>query len=183
MRQPTEVLLRRAGHRERLDAGLLRGDHVHHHAAGVHGETAGHVEPDPAHRYPALGDGAAVRHDRRGVGAALVAVDGTCPPDRLLQRRSYRRVELVDGLVQLAGRDTQVVDTNAVEPLAQVAQRLGATVPDVVADRADGVQGCLDVEGGAGDGAAQLARVELEATQVESTDHAPRLRGARAATR
>ena len=90
--QAAVVALRRRGDGDRLDAGDLRGDDVHHHAGQQRRQAAGHVEPDPPHRHPALGDRAA-RDDLRGdVGAPLVGVHRPDAADRLLEGGPQRRV-------------------------------------------------------------------------------------------
>ena len=93
--RPAAVLpLRRARPRPAsATPATCAGHDVHHHAARVDGQAAGHVEPDAVDRHPALGDGAA-RHDgRRDVGAPLVVVHEPGPADRLLERGADGRVE------------------------------------------------------------------------------------------
>ena len=67
------------------------------------------------------------------------------------------------------------VGADAVEPLAEVAQRLGAAMLHVLADGAHRVEGRLDVVLGSGQGLSQRARVERTATQVDRGHHPPSL--------
>ena len=165
------LLLRRAGDGEGADAGELRRDDVHDHAGRVDGQAAGHVEADPVDRDPPLGDRAAGDDLGRRVGALLVGVDQPGATDRLLEGGPQRRVEPVEGVLQHLGRDPQVLRPDAVELLAEVAQRVRPAMPDVLDDRADLVQRRLDVELGARQRGPQGAHLERASPQVESGHH------------
>jgi hypothetical protein len=52
-------------------------------------------------------------------------------------------------MLQHGGRDLQALRPDAVEPLAEVTQRLRPAMLDILDDEADLVQGRLDVELGA----------------------------------
>ncbi len=170
MRQAAEVLLRRAGDGDLLDAGLLRGHDVHDHAARVDREAARHVEPDPLDGHPALGHRAPGDDLDGRAGPALVGVDETGPPDRLLQRGPHRRVEAGERVGEGLGGDTEVGEADPVEALGRLDHGGDAAGAHVVADRPDHGQGALDVEGGARDDTAQLAVVQDPAPQVEGAD-------------
>ena len=137
----------------------------------VDGQAAGHVEADPVDGHPALGDGPAGDDLGRRVGASLVGVDQPGATDRLLEGGPQRRVEPVEGVLQHLGRDPQVLRPDAVEPLAEVAQRVRSAMPDVLDDRADLLQGRLDVELGARQRGPQGAHLERASPQVESGHH------------
>ena len=72
---------------------------------------------------------------------------------------------------QHLGRDPQVLRPHAVEPLAEVAQRVRSAMPDVLDDRADLLQGRLDVELGARQRGPQGAHLERASPQVEGGHH------------
>ena len=83
----TELLLRRAGERDRPHAGGLRGHDVHQHAGDQRGQAAGHVEADPVDRHLAVGDPGAGAEVGDGVvlelvGAGQRAAGGSTPRAR-----------------------------------------------------------------------------------------------------
>ena len=88
----------------RVHAGGLGGHDVHHHAGRVDGVAAGHVEPDPFDRHPALGHRGAGRERRRGVGAPLVGVHRAGALDRHLERGADVGRQPIEGVLQVAGR-------------------------------------------------------------------------------
>ena len=79
VRQAAVVPLRRAGDRERPDAGDLGGDDVHDDAGRIGHQAARHVEPDPADRHPLLGDPCRRGRPRRR-RAAGAAPRARCEP-------------------------------------------------------------------------------------------------------
>ena len=150
VRPAAVVLLGRARHGERPDAGEQGRDDVHDDTARVDGTAAGDVEADPVDGHPALGHGAA-GGDRGGrVGAALLGVDDAGAADGLLQRGPDLRVEDVEGGGDDVGGHAQRRRADAVEALGRVEHGRGAAGGDVVAHGADGGQRCLDVELGTG---------------------------------
>ena len=175
VRAAAELGLRRARDREAPDAGHLRRDDVHDHAARVGDQPARHVEPDPADRHPALGDGGAVDDLHDLVVAQLRPADRGGPGDRLLERRADRRVEPVERLLQRLGRHAQLLQHDAVEPLGRLADGVGPAVADRLDHRPDLLDGAADVEDG--------AREQVEGgsvvppAQVEAGQHGRLLRG------
>jgi hypothetical protein len=150
VRQAAEVALRRGGDGQGGDARLLRGHHVHHHGRRVDRPAARHVQPDPLHGQPPLGDRAAGDDAHRGVGAALVTVDQPGAARGLLQRRADGRVQLLQGAGQLLRGNAGTGDPAAVEALRVLHERRGPAMPHVLADGPHLFQGGLDVEFGAG---------------------------------
>ena len=194
VREVAEGGLRRGGDRQSLDAGLLRGHHVHHHGGRVDGPAARHVEADPLDGHPALGDGAAGDDPHRRVGAPLVTVDETGPADRLLQRRANGGVQLLQRPAQGLGGHPQALQPYAVELLRGLDHSGCATMPYVLAEGPHLLQGGLDIQLGTGqqvtvDSGRRRAgggRLSLRpgagggTTQIDSGDHTPKsLRPAR----
>jgi hypothetical protein len=148
-------LLRRAGHGQRADSRLLGGDHVHVDAGGVREQAARHVQPNAAHRQPALRDRSPRREQHRLVAPALRLVDQPGAARGLLEGGPHVRVEGLQGRGERRGRDPCRLHVHPVETPRQVAHRLGAPRPDVLAERADDVERNRDVELGAGQDVTQ----------------------------
>ena len=161
--------LRRGGHRDPTDPGDLGRHHVHHHAGRVGGEPARDVQPDPAHRHPALQDGAAWDDLGDPLGRDLRAVADAHPGDRLEQRRAnldgqpgLRRDQLVLGHAQHRR-------PHAVETLRGIQDR-GRPAPAHVLDQVRHlVHRAADVHDGPGQ---DLRRVTETLAQVDSAQHA-----------
>ncbi len=173
VRQAAEVPLRRRGDRDPGHAGDLRRNHVHHHGRGIDRQAARHVEPDPVHRHPALGDHAAGHHDRLHVAPLLVGVHLAHPPDRLLECGPHLWVERGQRLADGLRGNPQRAQPHAVEALAVFDQRRLAAMAYVLADRADGLDGRLDVELGARHQATHVhaRRTQVHSTQIDTVDH------------
>jgi hypothetical protein len=170
--------LRRGGHGEGSDAGRPGRDDVHHHRRRVDGETAGHVETDPADRDEAGRHGAAGddrRRDRRG---QLCGVTGTSPPDRLLQPGPDGRIEGLQGSGEGHRRYSERRGPDAVEAFGQVQQRGPPARGHVGDDRPDGIEGGLDGDSRTRHQGAIAGRVEPGVlAQVDPPDHGSGPRG------
>ncbi len=120
VRQPAEVLLRRAGDGDRRHTRGLRRDDVHDHAGGQRRETARHVQPDPTDRYEAGGDrGAGSQLGGRLRHGGLVGAHEATAPDRLLEGGAQQRVELGEAGVEDLGRYAQRLRLDPVELQAE----------------------------------------------------------------
>ncbi|RPK86427.1 hypothetical protein EES46_21185 [Streptomyces sp. ADI98-10] len=172
MREPAEVLLRRGGHRDALDARLLGRDDVHHDGGGVDRAAAGDVEPDTLDGHPLLGDGAA-GDDLGGVrGAALLAVDETGAADRLLQGGADGPVQLLEGSGERVAGHPDRFDPDTVQFLPPVDHCRGATMAHVLTDGPHRLQGGFHVELGTGQQVAQSGTLgEGVTAQIDSRDH------------
>ena len=171
VRPAAEAGLRRRADHERLDARGLRRHDVHHHARRVDREPARRVQPDPAHRHPALGDRAA-GHDLGGdVVAPLVVVHRTRPLDGLLESRPHIGVKAVERLLQVFVGHPHGGRPDVVETLRVHEGRLDATLPHVLHDRPDPMQHRVHVGLGAREHAAQLGRGRDATTQVGAAQH------------
>ena len=84
------------------------------------------------------------------VAPALVLVNNADPSNGLLQSCSYIRVERAQSILQDLCRHPQSERSNPVEPLAQVAQRLGSAMAHVITDRLNSRQRRLEVKLGTG---------------------------------
>jgi hypothetical protein len=80
------------------------------------------------------------------------------PPDRLVQRGTQRRVAGGERLVQRRLRNGEVLEVDPVEAAGDLADRLRAAQPDVLADGAHDGQHRVDVGGGARQQGGELAR-------------------------
>lgn len=174
VRQAAELPLPRGREGDRLDPGLLGGDHVHDHGGGVDGASARRVQPDTLDRYPLLGHLAA-GDDLGGVfGAPLGAVDQPGAPDRLLQRCPHGRVEPGQGVGEGGRGHPHLRQPHTVELLRVLDERRVAAMVHVLADRPHLFQGGLYVEVGTGQQVAQGAALgEGVAAQIDSGDHDP----------
>ena len=170
--QAAVVALRRGRHRDRLHAGDLRRDDVHDHAGQQRGQSAGHVEADPADRQPPLGHRAAGHHLRRDVGAPLIGVHTADAVDGLLEGGAQRGVALGQRPVEVGLRHGEVLGVDAVEPGGDLAYRLGAPDADVLAQRADGGHHRVDVGCGPRQQVGELALGRQRRTaQVDAGEH------------
>jgi hypothetical protein len=91
--RPPLSLLGRRRDRQRPDARHLRRHDVHDDAARIRHETAGDVQPDAAHRQPALRHRAARRDGDGLLRSPLALGDEPDAPGGLLERCPHRRVE------------------------------------------------------------------------------------------
>jgi hypothetical protein len=183
VREAAVLALRRAGHHERRDPGLLRRDDVHHDRRGVDRQPAGDVEPDAAHGEPPLAHLRAGGEVHARVDGPLCGVHEPDPPDRLLERGADRGVEVGEGVRQRGDRDAQVLRTDPVEPLREVAECSSAALADVREDRGDHLGRAGHVELRTRQDRRQLSVVERAAAQVETGDHVAKSRSTRPADR
>jgi hypothetical protein len=98
-------------------------------------------------------------------------VDDPSPPDGLLQGRPNLRIEGAEGRGEDGSGDAQALRPDAVEALVCIAQRLGAAITDVVADRADHRERRLDVELGTRQGRTQVAQSGGTAAEIDDGEH------------
>ena len=171
MRPATEVLLRWARDGNRPDLCEQGGDDVHDDAARVDRTTARDIEADPIDGNPALGDRATGCHRRGRLGAALLGVHQAGPADGLLECPADLRVEVHESLGDDLGRHAQGRRAHAVKALRGVEDGRATAGGDVVADRTDSSQGCLDIQLGTRQGAPELAEGGRASAKVENGDH------------
>ncbi len=172
VRQAAELRLRRGGDGDAVDAGLLRGDHVHDDGGRVDRQATGYIQADALDRDPALGDRAAGDDLGGDVRAALLAVDDPGAPDRLLQGGPDGRVQLRERPLKRLGGHPDTLDGDPVEPMGVLDQRGRPTMAHVLADGPHLLQGGFHVELGTGQQVAQGAALgEGIAAQIDSGDH------------
>ena len=107
----------------------------------------------------------------RRVGPALVLVDDAHSSNGLLKGRPHIRVERLQSRLQDLCRHPQPAGSDPVEPLPQVAQRLGSTMAHVLADRSNRRQRRLDVELGSGQHLTKGVGIEHTTTEVDPGNH------------
>jgi alkylation response protein AidB-like acyl-CoA dehydrogenase len=170
--QATVVALGRRGDGDRLHPGDLRGDDVHDDAGQQGREPAGHVQPDPPYRDPALGHRAAGNDLGGDVGPPLVGVHRADAGDRLLQRRAQRRVALGQRAVERGVRHGEVLGVDAVEPGGDLADGLRTADAHVLAQRSHRRHDGVDVRAGARQQPRQLAGPgQRGSAQVDAGEH------------
>ncbi len=182
VRKPAVGRLRRTRHRDRRNARGLRRHDVHHDGTGVDGEPSGNVEAHPPHRDPSLRDARARRDldgDGRRHGRGV-----ECPhaPDGLLEGLAHDGVEARERLNERGDRNPQVLGPTAVESLRKLAQGGPAARADLGDDGLDRLHRIRDILGRPRHRREHLAHGKGASPHIDSSQHAPSLGGARAAT-
>lgn len=107
MRKTTVLALWRTRHRERWNAGHLRRHDIHDDRTRIDRTTAGHVQPNPIDREPALSDRATFDNHGGHVDSALILVNKTSPPDRFVERLADDRIKGSQGIIKSLLRHAQ----------------------------------------------------------------------------
>ena len=117
------IALRRAGDRQRVCTGGLRGHDVHDHRRRVYGQSAWHIESDALDRQVAGGDESTGGQFRADVDGALIGGDLPGAVDGLDERSPDRGIEFRRGLCQCGFRHAQGFGTHSVEAFGDVLHR------------------------------------------------------------
>ena len=172
-------MLRRRADDEGLDARDLGGNHVHDDAGRQRGEPTGHVQADPPHRDPALGDRAAGYHRDVDRLATLRFVDQPNAADRLGEGRPNGGIQRGQRLGEGGGRHSRDGHVDAIEAQRRVPYRRVTPYLDIADDRCDSANRGADVHLCPGQHLAEIGGLD---GQVDAAQHGLSLRASRLTT-
>ena len=176
VRQAAELPLRWRRQRDRTHSGHLGRDDVHDHAGGQGRKTAGHVEPDPAHRNQPLTDLGARSESRRRPAPGRAR---RCSPSGAGRSRSgtqrAARWSRPSAAARIASGSTRKdFGTTWSKRSEYAAIAAGAELGNVVTDGPDDVHRGVDVElrPRHQPGVVQLLAARPPAAHVDHPQHA-----------
>ena len=160
---------RRGGDGQRFDACGLRRHHVHDDGARVDGLASRHVQADALHRNPTFGDARAFGQVGVERGRHLGCGYGAAAAHGFLDGGAHFRIELVDGGLHGLDRHTQMLGTDMVELLREVAQGRSAAGLHIIENRLYELSGLVGAHLGAGHGFQHFSSSQLLAAQVNDS--------------
>ncbi len=163
------VAARRSRDGEGFDAGGLGRNDVHDDGARVHGLATRHVQADALHRNPAFGDAGAFGQVGVERGRHLGSGHGAATAHGFLDGGTHLGVELVDGRLHGLDRHAQVLRTDMIELLGEIAQGRSAAGLHVIEDRLHEFGRLIGAHFGSGHGFQHFGTGQLLATQVNNS--------------